>query len=84
MTETVKIYETEVPKELWEDIKEKIQELDPAPPSRQSYSKKQINVKGLALLSYLLEEEYEDISMNINEAQRKIDNMRDVLGEGYT
>lgn len=77
--ETVKIWETEVSEELWESLKEKVKKLDPAPPSRQNYGKKELNRKALELLEFMLEERFKEVEADIDRAERKIQDLRDVV-----
>jgi hypothetical protein len=79
MSDTEIIYETEVSSEVWEDLKEKIQKIDPVPPSRQSYSKKDINRKALELLAFMLEERFKEVEADIDRAERKIQDLRNVV-----
>lgn len=79
--DTVTIWETEIDEDLWEDIQEKVKKLDPAPPSRQNYGKKDINRKALELLSFMLEERFKQVEADIDRAERKIQDLRDVVGE---
>lgn len=77
----VTIYETEIDEETWEDIEEKVKKLDPAPPSRTNYSRKQVNRKALQLLAFMLDERFKEVEADIDRAERKISKLRDVVSD---
>ena len=74
MSETITIYDLELEKERFERIQEKIEELDES----RNYGKKHVGKKAFQLLDYLLEKEMESVNSSIHEAERKIQDLKEV------
>lgn len=75
MSDTVTIYDLEIEEKRYEKIKEKIKKLD----NSRNYGKKHIGKKGFQLLEYLLDQEMEDVNTSIDRAERRIQNLKNVV-----
>jgi len=75
--ETVTIYDIDIPKDLWENLEEKLEKVDPSRnDSRKHYAKQAIK-----LLDMMLGDEIEDINRDLDDAERRISRMRQRLAQ---
>ena len=74
MSETITIYDLELEKQRFERIQEKIEELDES----RNYGKKYVGKKAFQILDYLLDKEMESVNSSIHEAERKIQDLKEV------
>jgi len=73
--ETVTIYDMEVDANLFDDIRDKIEEIDPS----KNYGKKHIAKQAIILFDHLLDEKYKEHSKDLDRIKREIGDLEAVL-----
>ncbi len=71
----VKIYDLEIPKETFERLKENIEIIDPS----RNNSKKHYAKQAIILSDFMLNNEIQQANAELDEVQRKINNLSEVL-----
>ena len=75
MEDTVTVYDVEIPKDLFENLEEYLDDLNPS----RNYGKKATVKQSLLLADYLIEKEIEESEKSISHAERRIAQLRETI-----
>lgn len=73
--ETVTVYDIELPKELYDELDDRVTKVDPS----ENYGKKHIVKQSCKIALYLLKDKYEEWDGDINRIKREMKDLEQVL-----